>query len=343
MRRGVSPSLTDGVQTFSELINELTSGRLAWPNQHTWLIDTGDLTTFGDAESIREGQKLLSTLTRGCSESIALHGNHDAWPGDFPLGVDRSTFQRHRHELRNTHFTGRLPAPPKRAVVQVSNSQSVQVELYALNSVVHRRKWNWWAKGEVYEDRFWDKPHTRPAPTGLRQLDELFQSAIGLRSDHPTFRIVAIHHPLLAGGRWPWDRIFNASDLQENFDQQCPDLRFHLFLSGHTHEMEPPHGLMSSRLQARVNGYFANGPLQLVIGAFMQDQGWTGQITGWPHQAQVIRMYWDDYDRCIRAHRFIAGRNPYAGDTAYELRPVPQQSANTPFGNGESEEIAFDI
>lgn len=78
---------------FEEVLKGLrASGGRTWfggtgtQAPQTWLVDTGDLSTYGDEASIRQGWQKLKQwqeLLGKCPMRV-LYGNHDAWPGTLP-------------------------------------------------------------------------------------------------------------------------------------------------------------------------------------------------------------------------------------------------------------------
>src|SRR5947209_17664369 len=62
----------------------------------TWLLDTGDLTAFGDEDSIEKGKAYLETWLKelGGVRYRALFGNHDAWPEAHPMAAILGGFQK---------------------------------------------------------------------------------------------------------------------------------------------------------------------------------------------------------------------------------------------------------
>src|SRR5579863_10560197 len=74
---------------FSELVARVTVRDPVWSNPPTWLVDTGDQTTFGDPPSIAGARGILAGFANAARPTLSgalanLPGNHDAWPDGFP-------------------------------------------------------------------------------------------------------------------------------------------------------------------------------------------------------------------------------------------------------------------
>src|SRR5690242_15654574 len=67
-------------QAFEAFIEDLRADDPEWFEKPTWIVDTGDLTTYGDEPSIAAGKAFLrswSAQARNCYRA-ELFGNHDA-------------------------------------------------------------------------------------------------------------------------------------------------------------------------------------------------------------------------------------------------------------------------
>lgn len=78
---------------FEEALEDLRDSDDKWFDgtgtsaPQTWLLDTGDLSTYGDEPSIRAGWIKLKRwrVALGDCPMRVLYGNQDAWPGTLPI------------------------------------------------------------------------------------------------------------------------------------------------------------------------------------------------------------------------------------------------------------------
>src|SRR5205807_6316652 len=97
---GVAPHDPVAVGVFGRFVDRITRKDLKWSKCKTWLVDTGDLTSLGDQNSLKLGQRYLAELTKICPEAAAIYGNHDAWPGKLPLWVKSKTLSAQAKTLK---------------------------------------------------------------------------------------------------------------------------------------------------------------------------------------------------------------------------------------------------
>jgi hypothetical protein len=310
---------------FEEFLRLLTVDDPEWSCQKTWLVDTGDLTTFGDDGSLILGRNLLQRwASMANAELLMLHGNHDAWPLRLPLRARTAALQAHRAGLRRNHYPQRWPEPPLRRPIPNTNADVV---MFGLNSVLHERWRNTLARGEVKEDRYWEQ---RPAPQPDVQIDRLSQQVGAGQS----FRIVAVHHPVHYPKRPP---------LGMHMDNDSAVARAlggpsrvgvaplaHLVLSGHTHKLFPKHGELPSDVRKKLpQPDLGMDQFQLIVGSLMQHD-LLGDRGAWPHQCQILRFYAPRRHRNVLViERLFGGRTggtgPYrlvltdSGDDAQEI------------------------
>jgi len=247
---------------------------------------------------------------------VHLYGNHDAWPGKIPVGgrivasiaqaalpapltqsslicfeqkKSRRQIQRHRRRLRTCYFREHWPAPPH---VHKAPELSVEVQLYALNTVIHDPELNMLAIGEVKEDRYWERG-ARKANKGiqLRRIASLIegaQPAAGTR----VVRLLATHHPVCISPQQEND-IYQKSAKKLPFLCRRPmvlrhrdkvakklglgtsDPLIHVVISGHTHRMYPEVG--------------SQPDCQIVVGSLSSLR--------YHHQIGVLRIGMDDEGR----------------------------------------------
>jgi 3',5'-cyclic AMP phosphodiesterase CpdA len=248
----------------------------------TWLVDTGDLTAFGDGDSISLGFSHLErwrTALGGCKARF-IYGNHDAWPEMQPvhalLGFSRTEIDRQREKVRSREAWRARDWVEQPLTIRIPSLtlQDAQISLYGLDSV------SWSALGNV------------------RAIGELTGADVDayrerVRKEHhaPTYRIVAMHHPLV----FPYER----HEIHTNFliptmalksgERWAAILRndksdppgigplANLFLSGHTHESYPA-GLLPKDASEIYQGMLDRTQLQLVGGSLMLNRGFSSLL-----------------------------------------------------------------
>lgn len=318
VREGVAPYDTKAPRYFTATVDRFTIGQYRWSGP-TWLVDTGDLTTFGDDASLSAGRGYLDGFAARTTRRLSLHGNHDAWPRDFPLGASDAEIQAHRGALRGVWFPNTWPESP----CEVRGP--VTVQLYGLNSVLHTQWRNAFAFGMIDHDRYWDDG--LPSPSPEQDLDRL-EALVGRHDpDRTAFRILATHHPLCCAGGAPWDHVSNRRAVVDRLApaREEPPL-IHLVLSGHTHELFPPHGELPRDVTGCAHDPLVENQAQLVVGALMQDSPRAIAAPPKPpdpprHQAEVLRIYWHASDRIVELRRCLLARN--SGEPGYRIIPVP--------------------
>lgn len=309
---GVAPHDPGAVGRFKRFLENSTINDPDWCDVPAWLVDTGDVTTFGDAMSLSRGLTHLSDFAAAAAippdRVLKLHGNHDAWPDGFPLWAPPGAIETWRTTLRTLWYDTQWPAAPLSVRFGVDGGA---VHLFGLNSVVHDRGPNAFALGEIKEDRWWQRGKRRPDDgVQLAQLAALVDSLSKPGDRH--VRIVVTHHPVF----YPRPRPLPISMVMENdatvagcLDGPSPGgVRplAHLVLSGHTHELHPGPGSLAI-------GSVAGGGSQLVIGSLMQRSSAADA-----HQVQLLRFFYPDDPQAkyVRMRRIWATRSSGAGDYA---------------------------
>lgn len=302
-------------------------GDEVWSNTPTWLIDTGDQTTFGDDESLDYGLQILGKLSAalGGVPYTRIHGNHDAWPGKHPLISNKKQREKHKQKLRRKHFIADYPSMP-----QLSHKipeLDCTIDVYSLNSVVHSWLKNGLARGEIKEDKFWQKRTKARDGVQISALEELAKS----RTPN-CLRLVLSHHPInleyphvlkylsskFTMGLSKAGKISNAlSKAKETLGSQP---LAHLILSGHTHKLYPEIGGCSNVEITSDEGYLH----QLVIGTSAKLNSVTSQGIEKPptiaelrkfdqvftNQVQLLRISrpTNSDERLLAIDRIVAGR-----------------------------------
>lgn len=296
-KTGFLPHDVTAPTEFLKFTKSFIDGDEEWSDIPTWVIDTGDLTTFGDDPSFELGKSFLNNFY-SLSENIkivsGIHGNHDTWPLHHPLCVNYVDLVDHREHLRKQWFKEYLPTAPFRAEIHGVDGY---IELFRFNSALHDQLANARALGEVHHDRYWE---TEVAPEQLKQLS-IMRQYIEDHSPCPrrTLRILAVHHPIhypppLKRHQQMYMRNAKAvaNQLNEFRPRDCGPLA-HIVLSGHTHQLYPLHGELGRTVRDCDHPPLGSDQCQLVVGSLMQS---TGGIADKPlledyNQAQIIRIY----------------------------------------------------
>lgn len=226
---------------FDAFIEDLRAADGEWFEVPTWLLDTGDLTTFGDDKSIQGGKGFLSQWagSAGNAQTRTLYGNHDAWPECQPFTRLGSYFDDlcQQYGKLTAHPDWRwqqwlwapLQAPiPSRGIPS-------NIVLYGLDTVGWSGARNGRAVGEVDQ----------------RVISALQEAIEGSQAKGRTrdLRILATHHPIsfpyqggdvqVLGLAWPDKmRLANAPLVARRLGGQ-PDPFVHLMIAGHAHARYP--------------------------------------------------------------------------------------------------------
>lgn len=243
----------------------------------TWLIDTGDLTAFGDEASVNAGRGHVGAFRAVLGDCAwrSLYGNHDAWPEMLPvhaiLGYLPGDIAAQRQKLERVPewrtaqwLTDHLSVP----IPGTEAYGGARIELYALDTVCWGALSNTLAVGDLARSDF----------DVLRgKLRAQWQA-----SNTSHFRILALHHPLA----FPYEfdenhalHVFGAMHLKgaESWGHEFRNDRndpaqfgplVHLFLSGHTHAAYPA-GPLPGNVEEIYQGALGPPQLQLVGGPLM--------------------------------------------------------------------------
>jgi hypothetical protein len=289
-----------------------------WANLPTWLVDTGDLTTFGDDDSLSEGHGFLAAIhTRSkAAGAKALYGNHDAWPSDFPLVAGSGAIAKHKQHLLTNWYT---PPQPRLSVTCDIPDGSGQVQLFGVDTVLHDRIANTRALGEVGKQQ-------------RQALRQLIQSNQGdARARH--FRMLATHHPVHFEGP-PLLRcgmvMTDDRDLASDTGGPGKAALIQLVLSGHTHKLFPEHETLPPTPRHCTNHpVLGHDQCQFVVGTLMQMDKF-GKRGDCPHQAVVLRFYYSKQNQSLMlVQRLLAARTKGSQGTAvgpYELVPTSKRT-----------------
>jgi hypothetical protein len=314
---GMSPHDELAVSLFTDFLSEIATRDAIWSTCKTWLVDTGDLTSLGDQASLDLGGRYLKEFAAVCPDMASTYGNHDAWPGGFPLLARDAAIV-----AQSTVLTARkyVVATPKRSLSIPIPHGAGHVHLYFVDSIIHDRRRNALALGEV--------PRS--------QLDVL-KSIVDQTSSPQShdFRVLAVHHPVHYPPPRPLTQMVMRNDksVAAQLDTPTPGGIHpvaHLVLSGHTHYLFPSHGALPPETTLCNHHDLGSEQCQLVVGSLMQLDK-LNQRLGWPHQCQVLRLYYSrSRPSVIYAERLLAARQSGqqyrgAGFGPYKFVPVGPQ------------------
>jgi calcineurin-like phosphoesterase family protein len=254
----------------------------------TWLIDTGDLTAFGDQASLAEGREWLPVWQEaaGAVQVRSIYGNHDAWPEVHPahalFGAMRGEMDAQQERICNAIGWRRSEWLSEPCVVDIPGTRA-RIELYALNTVCWNSLENTLAVGRISEG-------------------DLASFRARLRA------ILLTHHPIV----FPYGNVlpFVVSMGLKGADACVRELRndrndpaklgplAHLFLSGHTH-IAYPAGKLCPNASEIYQGLLAANQLQLVGGSLMLNKASSaakGGAAAGPSSVQVPKFSIDERD-----------------------------------------------
>jgi predicted phosphodiesterase len=276
---------------FEDFLKELTIRDPEWNLRKTWIVDTGDITTFGDDASFKLGHDTLERWRKiANAELLRLHGNHDAWPSKIPFRATEEERNEHRALLRRNWYTQRWAEAPLRCAIPNANAD---VLLFGLNSVLHERLRNSVALGEVKEDRYWEQ-HVPVAKDNV-QIERL-RANLGQRR---SFRIVAVHHPIYFPDPNRMEKnkrtmvMVNSEEVAKSLGSSAlygSVPLAHLVLSGHTHNIFPKHKNLPSTIRRCHHPPLSESQCQLIVGSLAQHD-YSQKRSKWSQQCQVLRFY----------------------------------------------------
>ena len=329
-----------------------SEGDPAWADRPTWLVDTGDGTTFGDLVSLQEWRDWSDSFEQAAKPHgrlMRVYGNHDAWPGIFPPFEPNLQLAMNiqRNMLRKKHFPACWPEPPWTVSVPGTPTPGgavpSQVELCVVNTVDHDVVLNTLAVGVAARDWHWARPLSALPDT---PADDLATRALaqpgGQYGRH--LRIVAMHYPVAndaTPGSPRWQKVLAnrkrfAQDLQGH--RQVKPLVAHLLLAGHTHMAFPGVGQLPPSASAATHTPLVAGQCQVVSASLSQailpgsplkaNETWAeSRARLSPYQCTVLRFYSQDHDPFeIIMDRAIAG----ADDTGiFSFLPLAPGSHQT--------------
>ncbi len=325
---GTAPHDPQAVPLFKEFLDEVITDP-AWAKCKTWLVDTGDLTSLGDAGSLDLGRSYLAEFVRACPQFASIYGNHDAWPGKIPLLAGAAAIAEQWKVLLGRDYVVALPRCP--LSIDIPHG-SGQVQLYSVDSVIHDRWRNTQAEGEISDAQL-------EALQGL--VDQNYDPK---RHD---LRILAVHHPIHYPPPRPPHLMAMRNDDKVAKALDTPSTKgayplVHLVLSGHTHFLYPAHAALPPQPHLCMHGPLQSNQVQLVVGTLMQLDRYDKRH-GWPHQCQILRFYCSNSKPSILAvERLLAARQSGFGYRGvgigpYKIVPINANSRQI------AEEISFAV
>lgn len=199
------------------------------------LVQTGDVEALGAFPTSEDfyGYDYLQTLLDKLDvPAVSVYGNHDVWPGDFPLFKLRRPGQERQKEVlaRRTHVKGPLPPP---TALRLDTSIDRDLVIVPVSSVRSERiRGGLWSNGKL-------SPHPPDGPDPHIALVNL-----GLRPQD--LNIIVQHHPVHTFPRSP--ASLKPSWIGELDDNQrvantYSRTNIALVLAGHRHELDPPYNM----------------------------------------------------------------------------------------------------
>jgi len=274
---GTAPHDELAVPFFAEFLAEVVTKDQEWVKHKTWLIDTGDLTTLGDQNSLHLGRKHLKEFIKICPEFASTYGNHDAWPGKLPLFAESAAIKGQAQVLSAHQYA---VASPQLSLSTAIPHGAGAVQLYFVDSVIHDRWMNTMALGGISNGQL----------DALRKLvDQHFAP------ERHDLRILAVHHPV----HYPPPRpdlhmvMSNDEKVAGVLETKSPAGAYplvHLVLSGHTHSLYPLQGKLPLEPSLCTHPPLGSDQCQLIVGSLMQLDRYNKRL-GWPHQCQILRLY----------------------------------------------------
>lgn len=274
---GIAPHDPLAIRQFKLFLEQITSKESGWSQCETWLVDTGDLTSLGDQESLKLGGQFITDLKKHCTHSASIYGNHDAWPGKLPAWATKSDIAAQKTALSTLNYNVDTPCLALRIAIPGGNGE---VQLYLVDSVIHDRWRNFRALGEVSDVQ-------------LKDLTQLIDNNYEQGKNY--FRILGVHHPV----HYPRPRssvqmcMQNDSEVAKVLDTPTTKGAYplaHLVLSGHTHFLFPEHGQLPSQPQSCLHPDLGTYQCQFVVGTLMQLDRYNKRGK-YPHQCEVLRFY----------------------------------------------------
>ncbi len=283
VRDGFGQADRSALRDFESKLAEICGPGSQWPEDvPTWLVDTGDVSTWGDPDSIQAHLDWLRDLAQRyrLSVKVKLHGNHDYWPCWFPLNATSAAIDDQRKWLRSRPYGGLHSSLAASLIID----DGVAIDLYTFSSPVWQKYLNTLAVGRIYQDEvFGDAADAR------YQVQHAHRAIAARRADGlASVRIACSHHPLASACYTTRYLPVMRMPASRNVARALtPDIK--LFLSGHTHGYFPD--------GRRCSMDPLNEGLQFVVGSLAKTDARDAAIVeadpeSW-HQFQTLRFFAD--------------------------------------------------
>ena len=325
LEEGTAPCDLFAPIMFRRFVKQISVGDPTWSSSPTWLVDTGDQTTYGDTPSLQRAQQILDSFSKVATPPherlVNLHGNHDAWPDDFPL-FQQSKIPGQIAKLNNRPHQFAVGTP--QATLRAPLAKNGEIQLYSIDTIDPGAVPNAWARGAV-------------SSTQLAQLQAMVSASQGNPGSRH-LRILATHHPVHFPPPRPRYQMVIAKNTRVGNSLERTSPPVHLLLSGHTHSLFPELGQLPHSPRTCPHHPLGMDQCQLVVGTLMQVDR-LQKRGSYPHQCQVLRFYQDPSDpNTVVVHRLLAARDPYVDPPriAYEF-------VSTPAGSVPEEEIVLHL
>jgi 3',5'-cyclic AMP phosphodiesterase CpdA len=327
LRQGLAGHDPIAIDDFEESVVDAVDNSEGW-RERTWLVVTGDLSTWGDDESVRQALSFVAnTAGRLGVGWTAIYGNHDVWPGRYPrhplhclLGPQE--LDDRRTSLRRDFFPQDWPVLPLTEGLGSPGGLPLAVRFrhrpgrlvcYSLNTIVHNPAWNVVALGHVANDRYWQHGADRRP-----QLDLL-----GAQWQADDVGIVLLHHPV--HDPWASDPADRWKDVLVNHEAVSAELaverRAPIVLAGHTHRLFPKEGELPGNAPRgmALHPPLRDGQTQLIVGTLAQSTLLHAGAQSW----QRLRFFEDEaptlvLERVVHARR--RGQTGFESGLPQEMR-----------------------
>lgn len=262
---GVAPQQQTAPKEFHRYLREGGHRRGEWRDVPTWLVQGGDLTTFGDDRSVEAGLAFLGAVRDFVDHLVTIHGNHDVWPEKLPC-CDPAGIPAKASTIPRTFAAASDPLP---LAIEIP-AGNARLELHTLATVCPDYFDNTLAVGRV----------TR---------EELARIEAECPVAPDRFRVLLVHHPLSEPSRRFYKTIFDGERVAAALVDAADALRVHMVIAGHTHALHPKLGELPATPQAADHAPLAAGQAQLVVGSAAQHDEFKKRHP-FPHQAQLLRF-----------------------------------------------------
>lgn len=269
MHEGTLGHEDSAISAFSRLLGAMKKQEKEWfpdgpDGPQTWIVDTGDATTFGDDRSLDLARKSLNDWRSvvGPAKLVSLVGNHDLWPGTQPGAALFDDFAARmgvqRGRIDSYDFWNDLgPVTP----LVLNSDSGLSIELYSVGTLSCDIKAGFLARGRVSEE-------------SKNKLVE----AVRQHGKPDALRILASHHPFafpFNAARMPTLQPMVLENPEvvtaERHPTQDGEPLIHMFIGGHTH-VGMPGCPLPGHISSVKQGALEASQVQLVAGPLLQQR-----------------------------------------------------------------------